>query len=54
MKYTVITLSQDYRVQTTNFNGRHRRRTADDFLAFCTMVLDYENYEAVKREVRFF
>ena len=45
---------QEYKVQTANISGtasRHRRRTADDFLAFCTMVLDYENYDAMRQEV---
>jgi hypothetical protein len=28
-----------------------RRRTADDFLSFCTIVLDYENYEKSREEV---
>ena len=47
---------QEYKVQTASISGtasRHRRRTADDFLAFCTMVLEYENYDVVKHEVRF-
>ena len=46
---------QENKVQNTNLSGatgRHRRRTADDFLAFCTMVLDYENYDVTKHEVR--
>lgn len=33
-----------------NGRGRRRRRTAEDFLTFCKMVLDYENYEDVKEQ----
>ena len=36
---------------TTSFQGTHRRgRSSENFLMFCKMILDYENYEETLRE----
>lgn len=34
-------------------NGYKRPRTSEDFYLFCTYVLEYENYDAQKKEVSF-
>lgn len=38
---------------TPNSNGIRRPRTSEDFYMFCTYVLQYENYDADKKEVSY-
>lgn len=37
-------------VKSAEFDNKRRRRTTDDFLTFCKMILDYENYEQIRSQ----
>lgn len=37
-------------MEESQISPRKRCRTAEDFFAFCTLILEYENYETLKQE----
>jgi len=36
--------------KSTGFDNKRRRRSREDFLTFCRMILEYENYEQIRSQ----
>lgn len=48
---TYPSLKRGRGAKATNFdNNKRRRRTSEDFLTFCRLVLEYENYEQIRSQ----